>query len=639
MNAHRRCALFLLVTFFAGFSPDPLEAGRKKKKKQAETAEDLQVVACKLPGQIRNLGRRASYVTARRLVRTTAIDCRIRGGEYTAYDRSSYAASLQVWLGEAKAGDAEAQTYVGEIFEKGLTGIPDYTSAVKWYRDAAAQGFTRAQINLANLYEKGLGVPQDSEKALELYRLSAGIDAAIVLDWREEEAALRREMGDLRAELDAVKQELAGARDKLDAAEAELRDLRRQLEKARQAGEDAAALEAAVSQRQEEVDAARVAVERFRQRLSQLSAMESGEIAGPSLSIVEPEVLVTRGPTLVPVPAGTGRLALSGQVTAPAGLAGLTVDGKPSTPDARGFFRAEIAYDAQREILIEARDQRDRKVSVQLVLNPAGTTVGNTAATPPPRAAPPPGKARSTKANPNLHALVIAASGYRHLPALQTAAADGREVARQLEERYGFNVRLLSDPTHFDILFALGDLRDNLKEEDRLIVYYAGHGKIDGRRGYWIGVDGAADDPELWVPNEAITDLVDVIPARHVLVVSDSCYSGTLTGSAVPRLAGSDDLAARLNELNASRSRTVLTSGGLQPVLDSGGGDHSLFAGAFLRVLELNRGVLSGAELHREVSSRVRLRALALGVRQSPAYAPIQHAGHEAGDFVFEPRL
>ena len=47
-------------------------------------------------------------------------DCEIRGGEYTAYDRASYSTALKVWLEPAKAGDAQAQTYVGEIFEKGL---------------------------------------------------------------------------------------------------------------------------------------------------------------------------------------------------------------------------------------------------------------------------------------------------------------------------------------------------------------------------------------------------------------------------------------------------------------------------------------------------------------------------------------
>lgn len=47
-----------------------------------------------------------------------------------------------------------AQTYVGEIFEKGLAAQPDYQAAAIWYRKAAEQGYSRAMINLGFLYEK-----------------------------------------------------------------------------------------------------------------------------------------------------------------------------------------------------------------------------------------------------------------------------------------------------------------------------------------------------------------------------------------------------------------------------------------------------------------------------------------------------
>jgi hypothetical protein len=44
------------------------------------------------------------------------------------------------------------------------------------------------------------------------------------------------------------------------------------------------------------------------------------------------------------------------------------------------------------------------------------------------------------------------------------------------------------------------------------------------------------------------------------------------------------------------RSRTVLTSGALEPVADSGGGGHSVFAKVFIESLAQNNGVLD--ELH-----------------------------------------
>src|SRR5262249_18434498 len=81
--------------------------------------DDLLIVDCELAGQIRQLGSGVTYVTRRRAEKTTAGDCKIRGGEYVAFDRANYATALKVWLEPAKQGDPEAQTYVGEIFEKG----------------------------------------------------------------------------------------------------------------------------------------------------------------------------------------------------------------------------------------------------------------------------------------------------------------------------------------------------------------------------------------------------------------------------------------------------------------------------------------------------------------------------------------
>ena len=85
------------------------------------------------------------------------------------------------------------------------------------------------------------------------------------------------------------------------------------------------------------------------------------------------------------------------------------------------------------------------------------------------------------------------------------------------------------------------------------------------------------------------------------------------------------------------RSRTALTSGGLSPVLDSGGGDHSVFAQVFFTILEDNNGLLAGQRLYREVSANVALLAAQFQIDQVPEYAPIKFAGHESGDFFFIP--
>jgi hypothetical protein len=76
----------------------------------------------------------------------------------------------------AEGGDPQAQTYVGEAFEKGLGVAPDYASAALWYLQAAEQGFSRAAINLGYLFEQGLGLEKDPATALFWYRRASGID-------------------------------------------------------------------------------------------------------------------------------------------------------------------------------------------------------------------------------------------------------------------------------------------------------------------------------------------------------------------------------------------------------------------------------------------------------------------------------
>jgi uncharacterized caspase-like protein len=181
-----------------------------------------------------------------------------------------------------------------------------------------------------------------------------------------------------------------------------------------------------------------------------------------------------------------------------------------------------------------------------------------------------------------------------------------------------------------------------MTEKDNLLIYYAGHGHLDEKiaRGYWVPIDGDLDSPVDWIATFTITDFMGTMSAKHVLVVADSCYSGALTRSALARLEAGMSQEARQHWLKVAsqkRSRTVLSSGDLQPVLDIGGGNHSVFAKAFLDVLSENQDVLPGQQLYRQVSARVTYAAEALAVEQIPQYAPIRFAGHEAGDFLFVP--
>ena len=215
---------------------------------------------------------------------------------------------------------------------------------------------------------------------------------------------------------------------------------------------------------------------------------------------------------------------------------------------------------------------------------------------------------------------MIGNNRYPHLPRLETAVADAEGVADLLSKKYGFEVTLLRDANRYQILSALNAYRANLTAEDNLLIYYAGHGELDqlNQRGHWLPVDAEPDSTANWISNADITDILNAVAAKHVLVVADSCYSGSLTRASLTRLGTGlteSEWIARLRALGGKRSRTALTSGGLQPTLDSGGGQNSVFAKAFLAVLAENEGLLEGQRVHRGSPGAGHLRGRAGALR------------------------
>jgi hypothetical protein len=142
----------------------------------AANMEDAVVVDCQLPGKLRRLGGTRTYLTPGRLIRTSAIVCRTRGGEYTLGDLASGTLSLQRWMIPAENGDAQAQYYVARIHATGMDNVAiDYAKAASWYEKAADQGMNEAKQELGYLYELGLGVEKNELKALNLQRDASGL--------------------------------------------------------------------------------------------------------------------------------------------------------------------------------------------------------------------------------------------------------------------------------------------------------------------------------------------------------------------------------------------------------------------------------------------------------------------------------
>ncbi len=364
--------------------------------------------------------------------------------------------------------------------------------------------------------------------------------------------------------------------------------------------------------------------------------------SGPLIQILDPLITLSRGKPTATLRAQATTSDVVGSVVASAGIEKLMVNGQPVSVAANGMFRVRVPVSGQgTAIKVTAVDRKgvQRVEDFTIVPMPgavAGTSTSASASAIGQRV---PAGVKLGK----YHALIIGNNDYTRYPKLSSAMNDAQKINGLLKQKYGFQTTLLNNANRFEILSALNDMRTKLGADDNLLVYFAGHGELDAssNQGYWIPVDGQSDAPNTWLSNRAISDMLNTMAPKHVMVIADSCYSGSMSGSAVPVFAaesGNSGWQKWVQAATASRSRTVLTSGGLAPVPDTGRGNNSHFASALIASLEDNTQLLEGQRLFREVSTALAIAAAESDLVQIPGYAPIQFAGHEAGEFFFSPR-
>jgi len=243
-------------------------------------------------------------------------------------------------------------------------------------------------------------------------------------------------------------------------------------------------------------------------------------------------------------------------------------------------------------------------------------------------------------------AVIIGINDYQQWPKLRYCVNDANAIERILTSKFGFkkeNIRKLVDgeATRQRIMAILGDEFANanqVQREDRVFFFFAGHGATrtmaDNREiGFIIPVD--ADRTNYYstaISMNSLRDACDLIAAKHIYFVMDSCYSGL----ALTRGGGafSQD-HSYLEEISRRISRQILTAGGAeQQVADDGPDGHSVFTWAVLQGLSGqadldNNGFITASELGAYVSPIVSKFS-----KQTPAVGNL--VGSEGGEFVFE---
>jgi hypothetical protein len=231
------------------------------------------------------------------------------------------------------------------------------------------------------------------------------------------------------------------------------------------------------------------------------------------------------------------------------------------------------------------------------------------------------------------YALVIGNQNYKDLNPIDTSLNDAEEVAKVLKTRYGFEVNLLRDASRQQINDAFSNYEAVLDEKSSLLIYYSGHGTyVDGvEYAYWQPINSKEGSRSEWISSNDIVQSLKLMKAAHILVVADSCFAGGLFKYSYPGRSGGEPIE-ELQKLMELKSRTVIASGGLEPV-DAGGEDgHSVFGKTFLDGLKkMPGGVFTADRLFYEY-----IKPLVPGqTRQTPEINRILNSGDMNGRFIF----
>lgn len=245
------------------------------------------------------------------------------------------------------------------------------------------------------------------------------------------------------------------------------------------------------------------------------------------------------------------------------------------------------------------------------------------------------GGKRAEKVSGKSLALIFYADQYQSLKNLVTPKNDANRLSSVLKAKYGYETKIIPNPDRREFIQEL-NAAQSLEENDKLLVFFAGHGKSEANTSFWLPVDASPDDDTQWLEDNTIKRKLSLIPARNVLVVADTCFSGNLTrGVEIVDVDINDIL---YEELEATKSRVAISSGGDEPILDSVSGQHSIFSSAFLSYLEKTGKPFSAHELVRDIYMQVRETSVKAGMKQSPRFGELNRAGHEGLGFVFYPK-
>lgn len=136
--------------------------------------------------------------------------------------------------------------------------------------------------------------------------------------------------------------------------------------------------------------------------------------------------------------------------------------------------------------------------------------------------------------SPSLYFIGIGVARYDHLPDLVNVDRDVSSFKALLEEnknglyRQVITHTFLNEEFRWESLTEIGRILENTREEDRVILFYSGHGGFDRDNEYMVFTQHTSlkQDTTSGIPYSELEALLDGIPARKKLLLLNACNSG-----------------------------------------------------------------------------------------------------------------
>ena len=194
------------------------------------------------------------------------------------------------------------------------------------------------------------------------------------------------------------------------------------------------------------------------------------------------------------------------------------------------------------------------------------------------------------------YAIIIGIDDYQNISNLDYAVNDAESVKEMLINQFSYkeeNVKLLinENANKINIEQTLSDISLLAGENDRILVFFAGHGETmklpdGGEMGYLIPVDGRQENLYASaIPMNDLKDLSHMSKAKHMLFLVDACYGGlAAVGTRGLEPAKTPNYLEKITNI---KSRQIITAGGSdEKVIEKPEWGHSAYTMNLLRALK-----------------------------------------------------